>query len=111
MFRVTNSVTGSIGVFLVYEIGVPCVSTSEASKMSSSVIGAVRFDLFKNVAQRVGANIAKAQKLTFLPSTHGCVAITRLIYYCRHAAHCERPGGFVGQSIFGLYISKFELGL
>ena len=46
MFRVTNPVAGSIGVFLVYEIGVPCVSTSEASKMSSSVIGAVRFDLF-----------------------------------------------------------------
>ena len=46
MFRVTNSVAGSIGAFLVYEIGTLCVSTSEESKMSSSVIGAVRFDLF-----------------------------------------------------------------
>ena len=48
MFPVTNSVAGSIGAFLVYEIGIQCVSTSEASKMSSSVIGAVRFDLFQN---------------------------------------------------------------
>ena len=46
MFRVTNSVAGIIGAFLVYEIGILCVSTSEASKKSSSVIGAVRFDLF-----------------------------------------------------------------
>ena len=45
-FRVTTSVAGSIGVFLVYEIGVPCVSKSEAWKMSSSVVGAVRFGLF-----------------------------------------------------------------
>ena len=77
--------------------------------MSRSVIGVVRFDLFENVAQRVGINITKAQKLTLLPFTHGCVAITRLLY-CRHAAHCERHGGFVGQYIFGSYMSKFEFG-
>ena len=46
MFRVTTSVAGSIGVFHVYEIAVPCVSTSEAWKMSSSVFSAVDFDLF-----------------------------------------------------------------
>ena len=45
-FRVTTSVAGSIGVFLVYEIGVPWVSTSEAWNTSSSVIGAVHFDMF-----------------------------------------------------------------
>ena len=75
--------------------------------MSSSVICAVRFDLFQNVAQRVGANITKAQKLTLLPFTHGCVA--RLIYSCRHAAHCERPGS---RSVHFrlIYISKFEFG-
>ena len=78
--------------------------------MSSSVICAVRFDLFQNVAQRVGANITKAQKLTLLPFTHGCVAITRLTYSCRHAPHCERHGGFVRQYIFGFSISKFEFG-
>ena len=76
--------------------------------MSSSVIGAVRFDLFSNVAQRVGPNITKAQKLTLLPFTHGWFAITRLIYSCRHAAHCERHGGFVSQYIFGFYTWKFE---